>query len=1122
MALATSAFANEFNIPGGDLNAALNAYGKQTGIQLIYSDVAVKDAHTRGVRGDLSVANALSRILAGTGFASHYEANGIVVGRDEPAAPVTRLTNTAPIRVAAAAAAAGIESVVVTSSKIKGDIQTVPIAITALSQEQLTSRQIAGGPDLVKEVPNLTFSKTNFTGYNIQIRGIGTQAISVTTDPAVAVAFNDMPFIRNHFFEQEFYDVSQVEVLRGPQGTLYGRNATAGVVNVISAKPTDQFEAMASADIGNYHNRRFEGMINVPIVDDRVDLRVAGEWTKRDGYSFNQLTNAPIDGRDLWSSRVTLGWKPFQDVQTYLVWEHFQENDDRMRTAKQLCKEDPGPSKIQGVPVPPGPVLAQVIGDTDSLSQGCQKASLYSADSFEVPNGLSLPYYGVLTELYVPLRDGFDVYSSTKQSRNLRVIEASLNPIYKAKNDVLEFNADYAITPALTFASQTGYNQDFLWSTEDYNRFNTQPGAFVFGAGTGGVQPDPNGLGLCKGGDPQNPGGCNGDPSTQGAVCTPPPPGTFNGCLPDGVFCDPQLGCSDRLVAQDLSEEHAWQLSQEFRLASNFSGPFNFSIGGNYLHYETEENYYVFINTLTLASASVAMREHSAIGSWVPGVSDNHECQQLVLGGFNYRDPHHPPPGLLDCIYIDPNPIGSLNAQGHNYFLSQNPYVLNSYAGFGEAYYNLTDDLKLTGGLRWTDDRKHFTDIPSELIIDGYGYPSIGVVNQQWNQWTGRFATNWTPKLDFTDQTLAYASYSHGYKAGGANPPGAVFLAFGGGNGGTPIHPLTFKPEFIDAYELGTKNTLLDGALTLNGDVFYYNYKSYQISEIVDRTAINLNFNATVKGAELETAWEPAPGLKFNFAGGYEDTRIGNGQSAIDLMDRTAGNPNWVLVKPFPTQASNCVLPAYVVLFELSTHLGTNLTDECDVAYNQHHDPITATTYIPNPTAGYYSNPPIAPGAYAGFDPLAGTPGDPYTGQNIDHGIDYGPAPNSGEGFAKNLSGNQLPSAPHFTASLSAEYTMPVSEDWAATLHSDFYWQSQSFARVFNDRPYDKIRGYSNVNLALILTSADGWQVLGYLKNVFNTTAITGNFLNSDDSGLTTNVFLTDPRLFGVRVTKNW
>ena len=97
------------------------------------------------------------------------------------------------------------------------------------------------------------------------------------------------------------------------------------------------------------------------------------------------------------------------------------------------------------------------------------------------------------------------------------------------------------------------------------------------------------------------------------------------------------------------------------------------------------------------------------------------------------------------------------------------------------------------------------------------------------------------------------------------------------------------------------------------GDVFYYDYKDYQISEIVDRTSINLNFNTRVKGAELEGAWEPSPGLRFSFAGGYEDTRINNGQSAIDLIDRTAGVPGWVVVKPFPTQASNCILPTYVV-----------------------------------------------------------------------------------------------------------------------------------------------------------------------------------------------------------------
>ena len=162
---------------------------------------------------------------------------------------------------------------------------------------------------------------------------------------------------------------------------------------------------------------------------------------------------------------------------------------------------------------------------------------------------------------------------------------------------------------------------------------------------------------------------------------------------------------------------------------------------------------------------------------------------------------------------------------------------------------------------------------------------------------------------------MVYGSYARGYKAGGANPPGAVFTEFGPFDTPEPIHPLTFKPEFIDAFELGSKNTLFDGALTLNGDAFYYIYKDYQISEIVDRTSINLNFNAHVKGAELEATWEPMPGLRFNFAGGWEDTQIDNGQSAVDLMDRAdlADHPGWMVMKPFATQASNCIMPVYVV-----------------------------------------------------------------------------------------------------------------------------------------------------------------------------------------------------------------
>jgi len=1100
------ATAKDFNIPGGDLKTVLDTYATQAGVPLIYSGAIVKGAHSSGAVGDLSESAALSRILSGTGFSVHKESDAFAIVRDRSSAVEPEI---APMQLAQATPSrSAVETVTVTSSKLGGaDVQSIPIAITALSQEQLTATQTAGGPDLVKQVPNLTFTKTNFSGYSIQIRGIGTQAISVATDPAVAVALNDIPFIRNHFFEQEFFDLSQAEVLRGPQGTLYGRNATAGVVNLVTAKPTDQFEAQASGDIGNYKNRRFEGMINLPIVDDRFDLRIAGEWTKRDGYTTNEITADPIDGRDLWSGRATLAWKPMENLQATVMWEHFQENDDRLRTSKQLCKTDPTKTEVGGVPVPPaGSVLAYAA--QPYLSQGCLPTSLYSVDAFQVPNGISLPYYEPLGFEGIPVmsRGGaFDPYSNTTQSTNLRVIESQINPAYKAKNDTIELNVDYSVTPSLTFTSQTGYSHDFLWSTEDYNRFNTRRGAFMSDGNLNTTSPlDPND-GITVTYEP----------------CSPASPGgtTRAACAGVGTFCDPQLGCSDRLVAQDLDEERSWQLSQEFRLASNFAGPFNFSIGGNYLHYETEENYYVFINSLTLASYAW---DHSGYieqtQPWVPGVSDNANC---LVGGFSVPNPKTSTSlgteGSAPCMYIDPNPLSSLNNKGHNYFLSQNPYTLNSYAGFGEAYYNVAPDVKLTGGLRFTDDQKHFVDIPSELLVGGWGYPITGVVDQSWKEATGRFAANWTPKVDFTDQTLLYASFAHGYKAGGANPPGATLLTFGDVGISNPIHPLTFKPEFINAYELGTKNTLLDGAVTFNGNVFFYDYKGYQISRIVDRTAINDNFDATVRGAEVEATYEPLPGLRFKFAGGYEHTRIDNGQSSIDLMDRAdvAEHPDWMVVKPFVTQSSNCILPVYVVAALIKARPpiaevnGTSsIPGICDNAYREGLDPVTLEPYKTD-------GPPVFPtdygpggirlddpGAYQGFDPAS--------------------APNNGEGFAKNLGGNELPNAPPFTVSMSGDYTIPLTPDWAGTLHADYYWQDYSWARVFNDNPYDRLRGYTNVNLAVILTSQDGWQVMGYVKNVFDVTDITGTFLNSDDSGLTTNVFLTDPRLFGVRVTKNW
>ncbi len=197
--------------------------------------------------------------------------------------------------------------------------------------------------------------------------------------------------------------------LRGPQGTLYGRNATAGVVNVISAKPTDHFEAQASVDVGNYNNRRSKACSIFRSASDMLDLRVAGEWTKRDGYSFNEETGNSTDGRDLWSSRVSLLFHPIGNLTATAIWEHFSEDDDRLRSGKQLCARDSAPSVVDGPAGPQYPnydnylVPGGNIGKESGCQQGCRAASLYSPESFGTPNASSFPFIAALEAAQPPI-----------------------------------------------------------------------------------------------------------------------------------------------------------------------------------------------------------------------------------------------------------------------------------------------------------------------------------------------------------------------------------------------------------------------------------------------------------------------------------------------------------------------------------------------------------------------------------------------------------------------------------------------------------------------------------------------------------------------------------------------
>ena len=198
-----------------------------------------------------------------------------------------------------------ISEVVVTAQRRSEVLQDVPVAVSAFSAQNLKAQRLDGGENLLLAVPNVNYSRSNFGGFNLSIRGIGEKVTSGLGISGVSINENDLPLGANNFANTDFYDVSQVEVLRGPQGTLYGRNSTGGAVNVITNKPTDKLASSLTYEYGNYDSNKVTGFVNLPITDT-IALRVAGFYLKHDGYGTNQANGDKIDGRDLGSGRFSL------------------------------------------------------------------------------------------------------------------------------------------------------------------------------------------------------------------------------------------------------------------------------------------------------------------------------------------------------------------------------------------------------------------------------------------------------------------------------------------------------------------------------------------------------------------------------------------------------------------------------------------------------------------------------------------------------------------------------------------------------------------------------------------------------------------------------------------------
>lgn len=259
-----------------------------------------------------------SAVLAFTAFsAAHAQAQDNSASAPAATAAVPQATN----------AQGGIEDIVVTAQRQQSSVQKTPIAITAVGGELLKDRGIADLDALTRSIPNVNFTRLA-SDARIFIRGIGLEGIGAGADGRVAVYTDEVVNARPAAALTSLFDVSRVEVLRGPQGTLYGRNATAGAVNIISNDPTRNFEGYAALTVGNYNLIRGEGAISGPL-SDTISARLSFQTADRDGFGKNITTGNPVDSERSRAFRAKVRFEPSDSFHFTLTGDYRWEKDNQ-------------------------------------------------------------------------------------------------------------------------------------------------------------------------------------------------------------------------------------------------------------------------------------------------------------------------------------------------------------------------------------------------------------------------------------------------------------------------------------------------------------------------------------------------------------------------------------------------------------------------------------------------------------------------------------------------------------------------------------------------------------------------------------------------------------------------
>ena len=653
-----------------------------------------------------------------------------------------------------------IAVITVIARKATETLQEVPVTVTAISGDTIARDQTTKIEQISNRIPTLSIQPGGSgSGGSIALRGVGSSAISAAFDSAVALDFDGVQLSSMRLVQAGFFDVAQIEVLKGPQSLYFGKSASAGVLSMRSNEPTKAWE------VGGKGSYEFEeqgyvvgGYISGPL-SDTLGIRVAAQYNDIKKYTKIQPgIPALIRNRGLrdFVGRVTLQWDPLDTFSANFKFNYVTNRNDGA-----IAHQD---------------IYCGANGRADEV--------VLLGSAIAIPSGADCNN----DDRYYAISD-----PSATQNSNYPAGSAAGDGKYPGhpfgKTDMIlsRLRWDLDMGESLKLTSISGYFHLDSIDSDTYSSVGVGP-AF-----------NPNGVPVAL---------------IAPRLAAVNFPGSAQG-----------FGSSD---PQNKTE----QFTQEFRVASDLEGPFNFMLGA----------------------------------FWENRVLDFNTSQQ----GVN-----------ISIIALDP-----ITGSAFDWF-KKHKTKTNTVSVFGSGTLDITEKLELSGGVRWTKEKK----VNTITVPYVHAFLSAGPAFIDSGFFSGPINfddTNLSPEVSLrykaTDDINLYAAYKTGFKSGGIDNsalPSSNLLGFGSPDPAVRAAVaagLVYKSETGKGGEIGVKAQFADRTVTLNTSAFYYVFKDLQL-QVFNATTIQFRtFNAselTTKGVDVDFSWRtPLEGLSLNGALAYTDAKF--------------------------------------------------------------------------------------------------------------------------------------------------------------------------------------------------------------------------------------------------------